>query len=142
MGSDKTPRAGEACRARVAGAGTGRANGPGFWSELRDILDGAGSLVEAGERERKEKAAGAVDRLAGSISARGFEAVGIFLAEGAKPLWRLVSQGLHFFTPHLGLAFGDRRVSNLSCLLEDPANLERLATRLEELEERRGEAEE
>jgi hypothetical protein len=78
-----------------------------------------------------------VDGLAREVSRAGFGAVGIFLAEGLKPLSFITAQGLHFLTPHLGLLLGSQRVSNVACLLEDRANLERLAQRLEELEEER-----
>jgi len=96
---------------------------------------GPSSTVRASWPARRSPNAGA------RLPRKGLESVGIFLAEGFRPLSRLAGQGLHFLTPHLGLVFGDRRVSNLACLLEDPNNLERIASRLEELEERRGRSE-
>lgn len=88
---------------------------------------------------RQEKERQIIDNVAQEVSAAGFGAVGILMAEGGKPLSFIAAQGLHFFTPHLGLLLGDHRVSNAACLLENRDNLERLASRLEALDDRRGE---
>ncbi len=119
------------------GAPGGGKDRPALWRLFRERLDAAGWLVDAPEAQRKEKEADIVDGLAQEVSRTGFGTVGIFLAEGLKPLSFITAQGLHFLTPHLGLLLGSRRVSNVACLLEDRANLERLARRLEELEEER-----
>jgi hypothetical protein len=112
----------------------GRENRSGLWGFFRTRLDDAGRLLEADETERREKEGAIIDSLATEVHRRGFGAAGVFIAESAKPLSYLVSQGLHFVTPHAGLFLGEQRFSNIACLIEDRANLERLASRLEALE--------
>lgn len=109
-----------------------------FWRTLKDSLDQAGRLVDTDPEARRSREQEIVDRMADEVSAAGFGAAGILVAEGGKPLSFIAAQGLHFFTPHLGLVLGEHRVSNVACLLESRDNLERFASRLEKLDDRRG----
>ena len=111
-----------------------RDNRGGLWGFIRARLDQAGSLLEAEESDRRDKEDVIIDSLAAEVHRRGFGSAGVFIAETAKPLSFLVSQGLHFVTPHVGLVLNERRFSNVACVVEDRTNLERFASRLEALE--------
>lgn len=109
-----------------------------LWTKLGE---GDTVLVDSPSEERKRRQETVVTELAEEFSRSGFGAVGLFMAEGMRPLGRLAATVLRVAEPSLGLVLNPRPLSNLACLLEDGANLERFARAVEDLDEQRGEVE-
>ncbi len=120
------------------GGSRGRGRRRGLWRTLLSELDEAGPLLEVDDKERRKRERGIVDALARETSRAGLGSAGIFLAEGAKPLSGLVSNVMHLFSPTVGFLLGERRFSNFAFLVEDRSNLERFASQVERLDEKRG----
>jgi hypothetical protein len=73
-----------------------------------------------------------VDNLARRLRAWGLSAPAILLLEMHAPLAFLGSQLLFATQPFVAWLTGDRLIHDLAYLLEEPENIERLITRLEE----------
>ena len=80
-----------------------------------------------------------IDWLARRISGRGMEDAAIFFLEMHKPLSFIAGQGLLVASPFIAPFIGIDRLEQVSELLAERENLERLIRRLEELRQEREE---
>jgi hypothetical protein len=75
-----------------------------------------------------------VDRVAEQVVRRGLVTPALFFLELHRPLSFLAGQATHALQPFLAPLFGYQTVQRLARLLEDPANVDRLLERIEQLE--------
>jgi hypothetical protein len=75
-----------------------------------------------------------IEKLARRVDRWGLAAPTIVLLEAHKPLGFIASQGLLAFQPLLTLFVGDAPLEEYALLLEDRGSLERIISRLEQLE--------
>jgi 2-polyprenyl-6-methoxyphenol hydroxylase-like FAD-dependent oxidoreductase len=82
-----------------------------------------------------------LDRIAAQVVRRGMVTPAVFFLEMNRPVGFLAGQATHVLTPFLAALIGLETVRKLAHLLEDPANVDRLLERIEQLErERRSES--
>jgi hypothetical protein len=74
-----------------------------------------------------------LDAVAKEIVKRGMELPAVLMLEGHKPLSFLASQGLVMGMPLLGPFVGHQKMADLSKILADSANVDRLVKRIEEM---------
>jgi hypothetical protein len=79
-----------------------------------------------------------IESLANRLARRDLAAPAVFALEVARPFSFLIGQGLLFAQPLLGLFVGDGRALDLAMLLEDPASVELLIRRIEQVDEAEG----
>jgi len=72
-----------------------------------------------------------IERLVRWIQARGLAEPAVLFIEASKPLLPIGSQALLLVQPLLGLLGSDRDLNEFVELLEDPAGVERILSRLE-----------
>jgi hypothetical protein len=75
-----------------------------------------------------------LDRVAAQVVRRGLVTPALFFLELHRPLSFLAGQATHALQPFLAPLFGYQTVQRLARLLEDPANVDRLLERIEQLE--------
>ena len=75
-----------------------------------------------------------LDRVAEQVVRRGLVTPAVFFLELHRPLSFLAGQATHALQPFLAPLFGYETVQRLARLLEDPANVDRLLERLEQME--------
>jgi hypothetical protein len=75
-----------------------------------------------------------LDRVATQVVRRGLVTPAVFFLELHRPLSFLAGQATHALQPFLAPLFGYETVQRLARLLEDPANVDRLLDRIEQLE--------
>jgi hypothetical protein len=82
-----------------------------------------------------------LDAAAKEVIGRRMESAAIMFLEMHKPLSYLASQSIIVGMPFLGPLFGHQKLADLSKLLADSANVEKLIIRIEELAAARDDAE-
>src|SRR5712691_5540847 len=74
-----------------------------------------------------------LDRIAAEVVRRGMVTPAVFFIELNRPLSFLAGQAAHMLFPFLAPLFGIGTARQLAELLEDPANLDRLLKKMEQL---------
>ena len=74
-----------------------------------------------------------INTFAREIVRRRLEVPAVMFLEVNRPLSFFVSQGLHFFTPMLGLFASMEKIDKLATLLDSPEGYEQVIERIEEL---------
>ncbi len=83
--------------------------------------------------QKNQADAALIDRIARGVVRRGMETPAVLFLEIHRPISFLGSQALHFLTPLLGLIVPPPELRRLAELLEEPQNVERLISRIEEV---------
>lgn len=77
-----------------------------------------------------------LDQLATAVVRRGLTAPAILFLESIRPMNFLASQAMVFFAPMASLLFARKDYATLQTLLERRESIDRIITRIEELDKR------